>query len=85
MNDELLLDMVEVARRLRLSKSYVYRLIDERKLACVRIGRRCLCKPEQIQALIDSCTVAASGGPAQGSAGYLSPAARPGNPGRRPS
>lgn len=49
-----LLEVAHVAHRLRSSQEYVRKLIRAGKLAAIRIGRRYLIDPMDLQAFIDA-------------------------------
>lgn len=49
-----LLEVAHVAHRLSSSQEYVRRLIRERKLAAIRLGRRWRVDPDDLQAFIDA-------------------------------
>lgn len=48
------LSIKEAARACGLSRAMVYRLIDQKKLATLKIGSRRLVRPEAIEALLDA-------------------------------
>ncbi len=52
---ESLLNVNQAAKTLCVSPRTVWELTNDGALACIRIGRRVLYAPEDIQAFIDSC------------------------------
>ncbi len=52
---ESLMNVTQAAKRLCVSPRTVWTLTREGALACVRIGRRVLYAPEDIQAFVDRC------------------------------
>lgn len=55
---EALLSIEEVARRLDLSVSTIYKLVSAKKINYVKIGSRVLFDPEKIRAWIEEHSVA---------------------------
>ncbi len=51
------LSVPETARACGISRATVYRLIDQKKLATVKIGARRLVRPEAIDAMLDEGAV----------------------------
>ncbi len=51
----MLIPLRDVQRRLGLSKRTVLELVRQRRLAVVRIGRRTLVHPEDLERFIASC------------------------------
>jgi excisionase family DNA binding protein len=51
-HSEPLLNMSQTARKLNLSRSYIYRLIQEGWLPVVRFGKLLRFRPEDVEALI---------------------------------
>lgn len=57
-NADPLLSVGEVARRLNVSTATVHRLIDERDIGHVRIGKRTIRIPEShLQGYVERCTI----------------------------
>ncbi len=44
-----LLDIKETSKKLRISPSFLYQLVDRKCISCYRIGKRCLFSPDQIE------------------------------------
>lgn len=51
-----LIDVIEAARLMGLSKSKVYKMTDDGTLRCVKIGAAKRIRREDVQALIERCT-----------------------------
>ena len=46
---DVLLDVKQTSKKLRISASFLYQLIERREISCYRLGRRCLCSQQQIE------------------------------------
>ncbi len=51
--DDALLDIKEIAGKLRISSSYVYQLVNQKRISCYRIGTRCLFSQQHIQEFLE--------------------------------
>ena len=51
--DNRLLRLEEVARYLSISRSFSYRLVETGQLPCVRLGRSCRVRPEDLKTYIN--------------------------------
>lgn len=51
-----LVPIAETAQLLRISRSKLYSLVEQREIACIRIGSRILFTQELIQRFINQCT-----------------------------
>jgi len=56
--EPLLLTIPEAARELRVSRAFLYRLIAEKRVSTVSLGRRRLVRPEALVELVNRSAVA---------------------------
>ena len=54
--DQELLDALQVARRLGVSRPYIYKLMDQRKIPFVQVGTVRRVRAEDLQAFIEQNT-----------------------------
>lgn len=52
--EPLLLDVAQAAERLNVTEHYIRRLVRERRVAYVKLGRHVRFRPEDLDALIDA-------------------------------
>jgi len=56
--EPLLLTITEAARELRVSRAFLYRLIAEKRVSTVSLGRRRLVRPEALLELVNRSAAA---------------------------
>ena len=62
MNAPELFTLPEAADTLRISKSYLYKLVEAREIPFFRIGRRIVFKPEDLNAWLEHRYMPVAGG-----------------------